>query len=256
MWPLIPRIVSVPLLVFDAFNNKKDIVKSPKILAKRESDLNQLEYYINSFQIVGLNGDWGTGKTFLVNQLKKRLSKSYEFIEIDLLTCNLNEMQLTLINSFEELLYSRRILPKYANKLKRDISSASFLSKIQSLVNLAFTSSDSKAETLKGFMEETQRLDKKVLIIYEDIDRIENKEVIREIFAISEKIASENIRIIYQYSEELLIKQGFEHNYLEKYIPFKMNLTYLHFIEIIDFELKDKYRDILSVDEVFATTGS
>ncbi|ARF16394.1 P-loop NTPase fold protein [Sporosarcina ureae] len=243
------HIITIFYFLLDYLEIKPTEDDGGKIIMKREQDLKQLEYYIDTFQIVGLNGRWGTGKTFLLSELKKRLSNSYEFIEVDLLVSNLNEMQLTLIKSFEELLYNRRIIPEYANKLKKDVSSASFLTEIQSILNLVFKNSDSQAETLKAFMKETKKLDKKVLIIYEDMDRIENKEVVKEIFAISEKIASTNIRVIYQYDEKLLVGQGFKYDYLEKYIPFKMSLTELHFIEIIDFELKDKYKEILSIED-------
>ncbi|MCG6241924.1 P-loop NTPase fold protein, partial [Vibrio diabolicus] len=65
---------------------------SLKILSKREEDLKLLEDYIDKFNIVGLNGTWGSGKSFLVNQYKEKFKEEYEFIEIDLLTINLNEV--------------------------------------------------------------------------------------------------------------------------------------------------------------------
>ncbi|MEB2280042.1 KAP family NTPase [Lysinibacillus xylanilyticus] len=236
------------LFLQDVHQVKIESVK-PILIEKRELDLKLLEHYVETFQIIGLNGRWGTGKTFLVNKLRERLKNQYEFIEIDLLTCNLHEMQSTLINEFEELLYRNRIIPKYANKMKKNISSASFISKIQDLLNLVLTQSDSKAEILKGFQQELKKLEKKIVVVYEDIDRINNPDVLREIFAISEKIANEHIKIIYQYDEQELTNLQFTSDYLEKYIPFKMNVTELHFKEILQFELQHIDRSILSIDD-------
>jgi len=241
-------VVALILLLQDVHLVKIEPIE-PILIEKRELDLKLLEHYVENFQIIGLNGRWGIGKTFLVNKLKERLKDQYEFIEIDLLTCNLQEMQATLINDFEELLYQNRIIPKYANKMKKNISSASFISKIQDLLNLILTQSDSKAEILKGFQQELRKLEKKIVVIYEDIDRINNPDVIKEIFAISEKIANEHIKIIYQYDEQELKKLKFTSDYIEKYIPFKMNITELHFTEILQFELQHIDKSILSIDD-------
>lgn len=223
--------------------------ENPTLLFKREKDLNLFSSYVENFKIIGLNGRWGTGKSFIMDALKDRIKEDYEFIEIDLMTCNLNEMQPTLIRAFEEVMYKNRILPKYAYKLKNNIESSSFFSKLQDLTNLFLVNSDSNAEVLHEFQKELKKLDKKILVIYEDIDRISNPDVVREIFSISEKISNNNIKIIYQYDEFIMEKQGFDANYLEKYIPFKINLTELHFWEVLEFELKDLEETKLAVKD-------
>ncbi|RKQ13972.1 P-loop NTPase fold protein [Ureibacillus endophyticus] len=219
------------------------------LISKREKDLSLLLSYLENFEIIGLNGRWGTGKSFIINALKERIKDKYEFIEIDLMTCNLNEMQPTLIRAFEEVMYKNKILPKYANKMKNNIESTSFFSKIQDLTNLIFLNSNSKSEILHEFQNELKKLDKKILVIYEDIDRISNKDVIQEIFSISEKISNENIKIIYQYDEMVIEKLGFKADYLEKYIPFKINLTELHFWEVLQFVMKEIDESILSIKD-------
>lgn len=242
-------IISLFFLVLNRSVNEYYHDCKRSVIPKRSEDLQHLLYNVNNFQIVGLNGEWGSGKTFLVNELKEKLKDEYEFIEIDLLVSNLNEMQLTLINLLEELLLSKGIIPRYSSKIKRDLTSVSFFTKVNDVLNLIFKSNDSKAEALKSFIEETKKINKKILIIYEDVDRIENNKVIKEIFAITEKISDAHIKVIYQYDESLLLRQGFDYSYIEKYIPFKMNLTKLHLIEILSFELKGKYLDVLSTED-------
>jgi hypothetical protein len=228
---------------------KKQNIKSI-LINKREKDLISLLSYVESFQIIGLNGRWGTGKSFIINALKEKIKDQYEFIEIDLMTCNLNEMQPTLIRAFEEVMYKNNILPKYANKMKKNIASSSLISKIKDLTDLIFTNSDSNSEVLHEFQKELKKLDKKILVIYEDIDRISNKDVIKEIFSISEKISNENVKIIYQYDEYIMEKElEFNANYLEKYIPFKINLTELNFWEVLQFELIDVDESLLSLED-------
>lgn len=206
------------------------------IIPKRLQDLKMLEDYIDKFNVVGLNGSWGTGKSFIVNYFKEKHVKEYEFIEIDLLTSNLNEVQLTLMDAFEDVLLKNKILPKYTNKLKRSASSLSLIGKAQNFLNLILNSNELKSSVFKSFIDETKKLeDKKFLVIFEDIDRVENKDILKEIFAISEKIANENVKILYQYDESLLVNSGFTFEYLEKYIPFKLNITNLHLTEIINF---------------------
>lgn len=224
--------------------------KQPEMIPKRAKDLQSLMKYLDAFEIVGVNGRWGTGKTFLVNRLKERVKDEYEFIEIDLLTSNLNEMQLALITGFEEVLAKNEILPKHAQKLKKTIDSSSLLGKVHDAMSLIFENSESKSEIIKAFQDEVGKLDKKVLVIYEDMDRILDKQVIREIFSISEKIANDRIKIIYQYDEAIMTQEvGFEYDYLEKYIPFKMNLTELDFQEALQFELQMNPESLLEMDD-------
>jgi hypothetical protein len=236
-------------LVLSWLNRQRNKNTKSILINKREKDLNLLLSYLENFKIIGLNGRWGTGKSFIINALKERIKDKYEFIEIDLMTCNLNEMQPTLIRAFEEVMYKNKILPKYANKMKNNIEYSSIISKIQVLTNLIFINSNSNSEILHEFQNELKKLDKKILVIYEDIDRISNTDVIREIFSISEKISNENIKIIYQYDEFIMAEQGFDSNYLEKYIPFKINLTELHFWEVLQFELKDIDESIISLKD-------
>lgn len=93
---------------------------------------------------------------------------------------------------------------------------------------------------MKGLQIEMSRLEKDVLIIYEDIDRINDVTIIKKIFSINEKLSNERIKIIYQYHEENLKNMGFTDDYLEKYLPFKLNVTESDLFEVIMFILKEE----------------
>lgn len=197
-----------------------------RLMHKRELDLDRLLDYLKMFDIIGVNAIWGAGKSFLINELKKRIKDEYEIIEINILTCNLDELQLILIKELEKIMYKHRIISKYSNDLKRFLVGEKI---IQKLLNLIFSESYSYSETIKGFKDELDKINKKIIIIYEDIDRISDKKIIEKIFGLSEKLTNSNIKIIYQYDEYKLKEIGFKSDYLEKYIPYKMNLTEINF---------------------------
>lgn len=219
-----------------------------KLMFKRQKDLERLLYYLDMFNIVGINGIWGGGKSFLVDELKKKVKEKYEIIEIDVLSCNLNELQLILLKEIEKVMYKNRMISRYSNKLKDFLINQKSISQ---LANLIFPENYSYSETIKGFQNELSQINKKILIIYEDIDRISDEKIIKSIFGISEKLSNDNIKVLYQYHENKLKELGFESNYLEKYIPYKINLTEINFFEILDFVLKEKDLDknILNISD-------
>lgn len=72
------------LLTFSKFSIVKIEKDKPIIMKKREKDLKRVKVYLEHFQIIGLNGRWGTGKSFIVSVLKDQVKDDYDFIEIDL----------------------------------------------------------------------------------------------------------------------------------------------------------------------------
>lgn len=104
-------------------------------------------------------------------------------------------------------------------------------------------------------LKDVQRLKKTIVITFEDIDRIKSTETIYKIFALADKLASENIKILYQYDENELLKiLQVKKLYLEKYIPYTIELTQIKFERIIAVFLKNnKYKNICYKDFEFLT---
>lgn len=74
--------------------------------------------------------------------------------------------------------------------------------------------------------------EKNIILIYDDIDRSDNKELIQTILYLSEKLTSQNradspgrIKAIFQYSMEHMEKLGFQNDFLEKFCNQKIGLT-------------------------------
>lgn len=211
-------------------NDKKELFR------KRKFDLERIKKYLNSLNIIAINAQWGDGKSFLVNKLKEDIKKQYEIIEIDVLSCNLDELQIVLIKEIEKILYENKMLSLYSKKLRNFINGES---KIKDLFGINLIDNYTYLEIIKGFKNELNKLGKKILIIYEDLDRISDKDIIKNIFALSESIADEHVKVLYEYDERNLEKLEFDNNYLEKYMPYKINLTKLSFFEILKIKLKE-----------------
>lgn len=224
----------ISICVFKLRLSKSEDPISENLIYKRNKDLKRLKDYFKEFNILGVNGVWGSGKSFLINELKKKIKEEYEIIEIDVLTCNLNELQLILLKEIEKILNKNRVLSKYSNKLKDFLMSDKNFSKISKII---FPENYSYSETINGLKHEVKKIHKKIVIIYEDIDRITDKKIIESIFGLSEKLSSDDIKIIYQYDENKLTELEFKNDYLEKYIPYKMNLTVISFSESLNFVL-------------------
>ena len=200
-----------------------------ELFRERISDIQRLEEYLQSFSIVGINGPWGSGKSFLVDHLDKN---SWIAVKIDLLACNLDEIQTVLLNELDRTLKSEGIFSAYSPKLKKILKKDGLISDIGQI----FLRDDTTySEALTGFADDLKKLPKPLMIIFEDLDRIDRPDVIRKILGISEKLAKENIKFIYQYDEKnLLEKDGFDRKYLEKYIPTVVNLTEISFSDLLD----------------------
>ena len=97
---------------------------------------------------------------------------------------------------------------------------------------------------LTGLSKDLDKVDGTILIIYEDLDRVEDTNVIKKILGISEKISSSKVKVLHQFSGKNLKLKGINRDYLEKYIPFILNITEIPFYSIIKYVLKEeKYKD-------------
>jgi len=218
-----------------AFKRNKNNEKREEItlFPQRESDLQNVKKYLLKFNTIGINGVWGSGKTVLIEQLKTddEIAEKYEFVVIDLLSCNLDEIQVSLLNELQNALSRNRIYSAHSNQLKNILGSVGFFDKIK---NVVFPDNTSYRVALTGFKNDINKMGKSIIIVFEDIDRISSKDVIEKIFSISEHLSCSKIKVIYQYDQSKLENLGFDRNYSEKYIPFVINLTEISLFDSIE----------------------
>ena len=224
--------------------SKINLKTHEELFTERKYDLKRLIDYLNNFSIVGINGEWGSGKSFLTDHLQ-----DFTLIKIDLLSCNIDEIQSVIINEIDKLLKNEGIFSPFSPKLKKIIQQG----KLFENISLFFIKNDiSYSEAITGLRNNLRSITKPVVIVYEDLDRVENSTVIKQILGISEKISGDNIKILYQFSEINLLEKGIDRAYLEKYIPFILNLTDIPFKSTLSYVLKEKSnKDFLLKEEDF-----
>jgi len=226
-------------------NNKLPIQNwaSLNLFQERLDDLNRLKDYIlqtNGANIVGIDGKWGDGKTFLTKGLIEEFDNDknkYAYLIIDVLSVRLEQFPQYMVGQLDNLLYKNKIISKNSKRL-RDVFNKpelNFLSELWSEKALSYT------ELFNSFRDELLDMNKDIFIIFEDIDRINNVEGIKNIFYLAEKLTEGNenrtrtsVRVIYQYNSSHMNEIGISSEYLEKYIPFKMPLTQIGFVEMVN----------------------
>lgn len=249
---LIIFYIYITFIFFQNIKNENYNNNIIDIFPEHKHDLVRIKHYLSTFEIIGINATWGNGKTYLINALEKEndIQDKYFFITINLLSCNLNELQLFLINELERALNNFGIASIYSLKLKNILNKNEMLKNISEII---LFNTDLYSKLLCSFKNELKKSGKTFVIVYEDIDRINSSDIIKEIFSISENIACHHIKIIYEYDKNNLmsIDKVFDRNYIEKYIPYTINLTSLKFMTVISYILKNKKIDehILNDDD-------
>lgn len=127
-----------------------------------------------------MDAPWGDGKSFLVNMIyqDEAMKKRFTFIQIDLLTCDLNEIESILLGEIERVLQKNGIYSfhgRKTGKLFKDFS----LSNV--FYNVLQEEGEGVSSTFIGFEKDVRRLDKDILIVFEDIDRIKDPDIVRKI---------------------------------------------------------------------------
>ena len=92
---LILGVDFVFLLRYDRSETRQKENVKENLFRERTYDLERLCSFIQAVPIVGMDAPWGDGKSFLVNMIyqDEAMKKRFTFIQIDLLTCDLNEIE-------------------------------------------------------------------------------------------------------------------------------------------------------------------
>ena len=101
--------------------SKINLKTHEELFTERKYDLKRLIDYLNNFSIIGINGEWGSGKSFLTDHLQ-----DFTLVKIDLLSCNIDEIQLVIINEIDKLLKKEGIFSPFSPKLKKIMQQGKF----------------------------------------------------------------------------------------------------------------------------------
>ncbi|MBD5441743.1 MAG: hypothetical protein HDR33_12195 [Treponema sp.] len=224
--------------------------------SERKYDLERLGEYINKFPMVGLNSIWGDGKTYLYKLFKEKYDKEYYHASICVMTLTIDSIEQFIANEINYILEKNMIFSRASKKFNSLLQNDIFYG----FGNL-FSKNSSYTEIFRELIQDVEKLERPILITFEDIDRIQEKETIYKIFAISELLTSESkrMKILFQYDEDRLlgILEG-EKKYIEKYVPYKVELTPISFgralkVLLSNGKKQNRYSNISKEDLAFLT---
>lgn len=207
---------------------------------KRDFDFDRIKKYLFNEELkdnrMGIVGEWGSGKTFLLNMLQTddSVAREYNIIIIESLSLKVEKIQSYIVLEIKKILQENGIYSKASSNLYDILTKDYWYS---SILRFFFPRTESYTESLNELKQDLQKLDKKILLVVEDIDRLNEQKDVRLFFDIVEKLTSETklLKALFLYSETNLekIDKTFNHDFVEKYIPYQVKLSELSLESII-----------------------
>lgn len=228
-------------------NNDSDNVNKigSNLINSREQDLDNLKNILdNTLDSIIIDDKWGNGKTFFIKKFMEKYNTNYDFIYI----------KAPYFQTREEF---RKVFLAELNKvfIKNGIfnTSISNLTKYFGVEIQGITLNQIEKnynETIEEIVKKMCKLDKKIVVVLDDLDRIEKGEDIQEILNFIGEInieLREKIGIITLSSYNKLNEKVISHaedkegeNYLEKYFDKKFYLQKANIQELIEFFCEDE----------------
>lgn len=181
---------------------------------------------------LGVTGEWGVGKTTFLNELKEKIKEHAEIVEFNPWMCNSPE-QVTS-DFFASLRH--QLSPKYSrlsNPIKeyaKYIGNLSLSGKLFSLEYLLPIKQESLFEKKKSLSQQFSKLPCPVVVIIDDVDRLERDEVFEVLRLIRNTADLSNMIYMVAYDKEYVTCVLEEKNikdssaYLEKIFPVEVHL--------------------------------
>lgn len=228
-------------------NNDSDNVNKigSNLINSREQDLDNLKNILdNTLDSIIIDDKWGNGKTFFIKKFMEKYNTNYDFIYI----------KAPYFQTREEF---RKVFLTELNKvfIKNGIfnTSISNLTKYFGVEIQGITLNQIEKnynETIEEIVKKMCKLNKRIVIVLDDLDRIEKGEDIQEIFSFIGEINTElreKIGLITLSSYNKLNEKVQSHtedkegeNYLDKYFDKKFYLQKVNIEELIEYFCEDE----------------
>ena len=205
-----------------------------------KKDAARLKETLSYTDVLGINSPWGEGKTFVVDYFCREGSRKGEFnaIKIEALNYKYDEFDEVLISKIDSYLRDNHIFSIAASGIRSTVMGIHFGELFYRYLqgwNSDYTSTYDELKTKIEHLPENR----KILIVFEDLERVKDPEAIKKIWALSEHLASDKAKIIYEYDGNALDNLGLSWKYREKYIPLEMSLTSMTYENVIKNLLSD-----------------
>lgn len=230
---IILAFFAIIIVIYSLSPSDLFIPNAPKLYKEHAADLERMKYLLKVTDILGINAIWGNGKSFVVDYFcnEAETRKDYEIIRMGALEYSPEEFDYVLIQKLDQILRRNHIFSIFSLELQQTMKQTIW----GQLAYYLFRGTDSsQVSAYDGLKKELQHVSKKVLIVYEDVERVKNPEVVKKIFAVGERLAGPRVKIIYEYDGKELDDQELTRKYREKYIPIEMNLTGISYRNLVE----------------------
>lgn len=236
-------IVCQVFLVISYLRRAREVPEENKIIFnERKYDLERIKEYLKTYNLIGINSVWGNGKSFLFEQLRKECKDKYFFICVNVLSMRVEKIETFVLDQVNHILEEKRIFSNASGKIK-SILKQSFFHNLGEL----FFGTESYTEQIVELKKDVAKLEKPIIITFEDIDRINDKELLYKIFALADSLQCINIKIVFQYDEKKVLSiLEVDKIYLEKYLQHTIELTNISFERMIKYMLPYEDKEKLS----------
>ena len=198
---------------------------------------------------LGIDSEYGAGKTFLVEKTLEKLNPNkYEIIKIRCLLLERGEVYYYIIEEIKKILARNLIFISNLKKFHKSILKIfdnRFLGGISNL--FLYNSITDDIDNLKDTIK---KLNKDIVIIFDDIDRTNDVEKIEKILSFISDFSSKNVKSIVLFSSENLrrLDKRYNRDYLEKYIPLIREITKISFIKLLNDEIYFQKEELNKID--------
>lgn len=177
----------------------------------------------------------------------------FEVIKIRCLLFEKEEIYPYIIKQLNRVLIKNLIFTGHFEKLKNSFIKSVDGKYLGGFFNLFIR--ETNIDDIENFKQAIFRLNKKIILIFEDFDRNSSCEKIEKLFSFIDDFSENNIKSLVLYSSDNLknINKKYNRNYIEKYIPLTRSLTQLSFRRILEQEItgldKEDFHFLISIFE-------
>lgn len=229
------------------------------IFSERKQDIERLGKLLQYNNVVGVTSEWGNGKTFMVDRFCENSQNEYYIIKIHVLAYKYGEIDTVLIDQISQFLASEGVYSSASSAFKR-LWKNSYISTLKYVLLGGWANEEKQSDIFFTLSADIKKTGKKVLVIFEDLERVSNAEDVKRVWAIVNEIESENFKVIYEYDKTGFDRLNLGADYREKFIPVEMSLskvTYRTMAEqfMADLNMNQELHDIKIPGEFVVTSA-
>lgn len=191
--------------------------KLVKLYSSRISLLEIIDEYLKSMNSFSIIGEWGIGKTKLIENFfygdykdsdEKKFKDKYELLYVDVsIYTNSQKIIATIENDLNLIFKNYRILKKNTSFIDElFVENNTFLKTIYKYIFSNKTVNEEKYKIEKRVKDIKKNYEKDIVICLDNLERLNSKEKIIELFAIINEIFPSNVKKIYIYEEKEMIE--------------------------------------------------